>query len=259
MLNISQNTSHMRIADFRIIARLDIKNEYVIKGIHLEGLRKVGKPIEFATKYYLDGADEIFLQDSVASLYGRNNLYDVLANACREVFVPIVIGGGLRSIEDVEKALSAGADRVSINTALIENPRLIESIASRYGSQCIACSIEAKKDEGRDGKWRVYYDCGREDSGKDLVDWVKCVQDLGVGEIFLTSIDHEGTKSGFDLELCETVRKITSIPLIASGGAGTKDHVLELYLSNLVDGVALASLIHYNIENIYTIKKHLEP
>lgn len=247
----------MRITDFRIIARLDIKNEHVIKGIHLEGLRKVGKPFDFAKKYYTDGVDEIVLQDSVASLYGRNNLFNVLERACQEVFVPIVIGGGLRTIEDVEKALEAGADRVSINSAFFSNPKLIESIAIRYGSQCIACSVEAKKVDGLGKKWGAYFDCGREESGKDVIDWVKFVQDLGVGEIFLTSIDREGTKSGFDLELCEAVRDVTSIPIVASGGAGSKEHILELYKSKLVDGVAIASLIHYELDDIKSIKRCL--
>ena len=247
----------MRISDFRIIARLDVKNDYVIKGIHLEGLRKVGHPNELAEKYYYQGADEIILQDSVASLYGRNNLYGVLERACKKVFVPIIIGGGIRTLDDVKRALDAGADRVCVNTGLIKNPHWITDIVKRYGSQCIVCSIEAKQIEGTLDKWSVYYDYGREDSGKDVFEWIKFTQDLGIGEILLTSVDQEGTKRGLDISLCEKVRNIASVPIIISGGAGNRDHIKELYQSKLVDGVAIASMIHYNLDDIESIKRYL--
>jgi len=245
----------IRINNFRIIARLDIKNEYVIKGIHLEGLRKVGNPYELACKYYQDGADEIILNDTVASLYGRNNLFDVLKKSCEKVFIPIIIGGGLRSLADVEAALEAGADRVFINTGLIKNPKLIIDITKRYGSQCLSCSIEAKALTSK--KWSVYYDCGREDSQLDAMEWIKQVQDLGVGEILLTSIDNEGTKNGFEIPLYEAASKVAHIPIIASGGAGRIEHIISMFKSGLVRGIALASILHYNISTISDIKKEL--
>jgi cyclase len=239
----------------RLIARLDIKNNYVIKGIHLEGLRKVGNPVELATKYYNEGIDEIVFMDSVASLYGRNNLFHIIKEACKEVFIPITIGGGLRSIDDIKKALDSGADKITLNTQAVKTPEIIAEASKIYGSQCIIGSIEAKQNSNG---WEVYVDNGREVTGIDVLDWVRKIEDLGVGEILLTSIDKEGTKKGFDLKLIEEVNNIVSVPLIVSGGAGNSDHIEHVIKELNVHSIAVASLIHYNIETIGEIKKKLQ-
>ncbi len=228
----------------RIIARLDIKNNTVIKGVHLEGLRKVGEPITFAERYYEGGIHEIFLNDTVASLYDRNNLFDILDKTCRRVFVPICIGGGIRSIDDVSKALQAGADKVAINTAIIKNPQLINIIAQKYGSQCLVGSIEAKK---LGNSWLCYYDCGRESSGMDVLEWASEMESRGIGEILLTSIDKEGTKKGFDLDLLNTVCSKVRTPIIASGGCGSVEHAKRAWEIEGVEAVAVASTLHYGI------------
>ncbi|TGL90227.1 imidazole glycerol phosphate synthase subunit HisF [Leptospira congkakensis] len=229
----------------RVIARLDIKNDSVIKGIHLEGLRKVGDPNILAKRYYEDGIDEILLIDSVASLYGRNNLFDVLRKASQEVFVPITIGGGLRNLDDVSFALDSGADKIAINTAAVERPDLIEEIAKKYGSQCVVASIQAKKKNEND--WEVYKETGREKTGIRVSEWVKQLESLGAGEILLTSVDKEGTKSGFDKELSKMVNELVNIPVIVSGGFGEREHLVQL--KNVVhpSGIAFASVLHYNV------------
>lgn len=238
----------------RLIARLDIKNEFVIKGIHLEGLRKVGDPIELAKKYYLNGIDEIIFMDAVASLYNRNNLFDIINKACKEVFIPITIGGGLRSIEDINKALKAGADKISINTQAVKNPNLIKQASEIFGSQCVVASIEAKK---KGLKWEVYIDNGREETNLDVIEWAQQLQELGAGEILLTSVDMEGTKKGFDVKLLNEVSKNVNIPVILSGGAGNLTHFKNLFDQNNVDAIAIASILHYNLISIKEIKDYL--
>ncbi|MCB5184115.1 imidazole glycerol phosphate synthase cyclase subunit [Methylobacillus gramineus] len=237
----------------RLIARLDVKNEHVIKGIHFEGLRKVGNPIEMAKNYYAQGIDEIVFIDAVASLYNRNNLLSVIAKASEEVFVPITVGGGLRSIADIEMALSAGADKVAVNTAAILNPGFITEIAKRYGSQCVVASIQAKR-IGHD--WEAYMEAGREPTGKKVVAWSKELEDLGAGEILLTSIDQDGTKKGFDLPLLRAVNTIVNIPVMISGGCGNTDHVQDLKEIR-PSGVCLASVLHYKINTIDEFKQRL--
>lgn len=227
----------------RIIARIDVKNEWVIKGIHLEGLRKVGDPIELAEAYYESGVHEILFMDAVASLYDRNNLFHIIEKACENVFVPISIGGGLRSLEDVDKALSAGADKVAINTGAVRNIGLITEIANRFGSQCIIGSIEAKKQPA--GHWEAYVDNGREPTGLNVVDWTRRLEDAGVGEILLTSVDKEGTKRGFDLDLIKAVDTKTSRPVILSGGYGEPKHLEQLVQHEMPSAVAIASALHY--------------
>jgi cyclase len=244
-----------RLKDFRIIARLDIKNEHVIKGIHLEGLRKVGNPGELAIKYYEAGADELLFMDAVASLYDRNNIFHIIEKAAEQVFIPLTIGGGIRSLEDVKSSLVSGADKIAFNTAIIKNPRLIEEVAYRYGSQCCVCSIEAKKISPN--RWEAYVDNGREPSGRDVLEWVKEVTERGAGEILITSIDQEGTKKGFDIDLYREIRPKTKLPIIASGGAGSISDIQKLKSSLSVDGVAIASVLHYNTTNIQQIKAQL--
>jgi len=239
----------------RIIARIDIKNEYVIKGIHLEGLRKVGDPNELAKKYYENGIDEIVFMDAVAAYYDRNSLSEIIQKACVEVFVPITVGGGIRKIEDIQTVLNAGADKVAINTQAINKPKFIKEASKIFGSQCIVSSIVAKKIS--DNRWEAYIDNGREPTGKDVIEWAKEVESLGAGEIMLTSIDKEGTKKGFDVELNEAVSKAVSIPVITSGGMKNSDDAIELLSKSNIDAIATASTLHYELESIQDIKQKL--
>tara|TARA_B110001452_G_C15156061_1_gene402236 strand:+ start:330 stop:1049 length:720 start_codon:yes stop_codon:yes gene_type:complete len=227
----------------RIIARLDIKNEFVIKGINLEGLRKIGDPIDIAQNYYNQGIDEIILIDSVASLYERNNLFNIIEKITESIFIPITLGGGIRSIKDIDQALKVGADKVAINSYATENPEFIREAVNIFGSSTIMSYIEAKNVS--DGNWEIYKNYGREKTGYNLVDWIKKVQDLGCGEILLTSIDHEGTQSGFDINLIESIYKDINVPLIISGGCGSIEHIKEIKKKYPDSSVGLASILHY--------------
>ena len=239
----------------RIIARLDVKNDFVIKGIHLEGLRKVGNPNEMAREYYNQGVDEIIFMDAVAAYYDRNSLTEIIEKACKDVFVPITVGGGIRKIKDIQIALNAGADKIAINTRAVQNPNFIKEASEVFGSQCIVSSIDAKK-TAKD-KWEVYVDNGREPTGKDVIEWAQEVETLGAGEIMLTSIDKEGTKKGFDIELNKRVSEVVTIPIISSGGAGNSEHIAEVIQNTNIDAVSIASLFHYKIEQVDTLKKYL--
>jgi cyclase len=236
----------------RVIARLDVKNQFVIKGIHLEGLRKVGDPIELAKAYYAAGIDEIMFMDSVASLYGRNNLFPVIRKASEEVFVPITIGGGIRSVDDVAQALDSGADKVAINTAAVHSPKLIEDVARKYGSQCVVASIQTKKVPGG---WEAYVDAGREKTGQSALDWAKRVVELGAGEMVVTSIDQEGTKSGFDVEVAQAINDSVRIPVIISGGYGQPRHIGELWKRTQPSGLCFASVLHYKTATVAELKE----
>ena len=241
--------------NLRLIARMDIKGPNLIKGIHLEGLRIIGDPQLYAKKYYENGADEIIYIDIVASLYQRSKLTQIVKKTASNVFVPITVGGGIRSIEDVTDLLNSGADKVAINTAVVKNPDLISDVANKFGSQCMVLNIEAKK-KSKD-KWEVYTDCGREKTGKDVIEWVKEATSKGAGEILLTSIDNEGTQKGFDTELTKQVSKNTNIPVIASGGMGTIDHLYEVVINADADAVAIAHLLHYNKINLIDLRKKI--
>jgi len=230
------------MSNVRIIARLDIKGPNVIKGIHLEGLRVVGDPQELARRYYEEGADELIYMDTVASLYGRNNIHDIVRNAARDIFVPMTVGGGIRSAEDVRDVLRAGADKVAINTAAIARPELIGEVARRFGSQCMVLSVEAKKTPA--GGWEAYTDNGREASGRDVVEWCREAVERGAGEILLTSVDRDGTQKGFDLDLVEAVARHVPIPVIASGGMGKLSHLSEA-VDHGADAVAVAHVLHF--------------
>lgn len=236
----------------RLIARLDIKGENLIKGIQLEGLRVIGNPQEFATSYYNDGIDELIYMDTVASLYGRNNLASIVEYTSENIFVPLTVGGGIRSLADVEKMLRAGADKVAINTAAISNPKLISEVAKTFGAQCMVLSIEAKA-RGV-GQWEAYSDNGREPSGKSVVDWAKQVVEMGAGEILLTSVDREGTRRGFDVELVKAVTDVVSVPVIASGGMGNSGHLLEVVKQGKANAVAMADILHYRRATLSEIR-----
>jgi len=239
----------------RVVARIDVKNEFAIKGIHLEGLRKVGNPNEMARNYYNDGIDEIVFMDAVAAYYDRNSLSELIQEACKDVFIPITVGGGIRTIDDIKNALKSGADKVAINTKAVKYPNFIMQSSKIFGSQCIVSSIEAKSI--KDGKWEVYTDNGRESTGKDVIEWAKYVEELGAGEIMLTSIDKEGTKKGFDIDLYKSVVQSVSIPVIASGGMGQSADAVELLENADIDAIAIASVLHYKMESIQEIKDTL--
>lgn len=240
------------MSNVRIIARLDIKGPNLIKGIHLEGLRVVGSPSEHALRYYLQGIDELIYMDCVASLYGRNHLGSIVSDAAKDIFVPMTVGGGIRSVEDATQILRAGADKVAINTAAVSSPQLITEIARRFGSQCMVLSVEAKQ-VGHE-RWEVYTDNGRERTGLDVVDWVKRGVALGAGEVLLTSVDREGTRKGFDISLVRAVAGEVSVPVIASGGMGKPEDLVEVVLAGGADAVAMADILHYKRSDVGAIR-----
>ncbi len=228
----------------RIIPRLDIKGENLVKGIHLEGLRVLGKPEEFAKYYYEQGADELLYMDVVASLYERNSLQDIISRTAKEIFIPLTVGGGIRTIEDMQNVFRAGADKVAINTAAVRNPKLISQAANLFGSANFVVAIEAIK--SLDAQYYAFTDNGREQTGLEVVSWAKQVEKLGAGEIILTSVDQEGTGKGFDLELIQLVTKAVKIPVIAHGGAGKKEDIAGVIKNGQVSGVSIASVLHYD-------------
>ncbi|HKQ13578.1 MAG TPA: imidazole glycerol phosphate synthase cyclase subunit [Steroidobacteraceae bacterium] len=229
--------------NLRLIARLDIKGPNLIKGIHLEGLRVIGSPAEHALRYYQQGVDELIYMDVVASLYGRNHLAEIVSLAAQDIFVPMTVGGGIRSVDDAMQILRAGADKVAVNTAAVADPELITRIAHRFGSQCMVLSVEAK--QTGPGRWEAYTDNGRERTGLDVIDWVKRGVQLGAGEVLLTSVDREGTREGFDCALVRAVTNEVSVPVIASGGMGEPQDVLEVVREGHADAVAMADILHY--------------
>jgi imidazole glycerol-phosphate synthase subunit HisF len=232
------------VAAVRLIPRLDIKGPNLIKGIHLEGLRVVGDPQEYAVRYFEAGADELVYMDIVASLYGRNNLTDIVRHTASEVFIPLTVGGGVRSTEDVELLLRSGADKVAVNTAAVARPELVTEIARRFGSQCMVLSIEAKR--VGEGRWEAYTDNGREHTSLDVVEWARRGEELGAGEILVTSVDREGTRKGFDVELVQAISSAVSIPVIASGGMGAVEHLFDVVENGRADAVAMADVLHYD-------------
>jgi cyclase len=241
------------MSNVRLIARLDIKSPNLIKGIHLEGLRQIGDPQQFAQAYYAAGADELIYMDIVASLYNRNSLSDLVRRTAEQVFIPITVGGGLRSLADVEQALRSGADKVAINSAAVARPELITEVATRFGSQCMVLGIEAKR--SGEGRWEAYTDNGREHTGLDVVEWVKRAVDLGAGEVLLTSVDQEGTRRGFDIALTRVVSDAVRVPVIASGGMGTIEHLTKVVHEGHADAVAMADVLHYKRLSMPDIRK----
>lgn len=236
----------------RIIPRLDVKGPNLIKGIHLEGLRVIGDPQEFSRRYYEAGADELLYVDVVASLYGRNSLHDTISRVAENVFVPMTVAGGIRSVDDVRRILRAGADKVAVNTAAVQRPDLLREIAEAFGSQCMVLSIEAKQVGER--RWEAYTDNGRERSGREVVDWVRQATSLGIGEVLLTSVDREGTRKGYDLDLIKAVAAATTVPVIASGGMGTVEHLVAAVGEGGADAAAMADILHYNRMDLATIR-----
>ncbi|HKQ63913.1 MAG TPA: imidazole glycerol phosphate synthase cyclase subunit [Methylomirabilota bacterium] len=243
------------MATTRLIARLDVKAPNLVKGIHLEGLRVMGDPQAFARRYFAEGIDEILYVDIVASLYGRNNILDVVRHAAEDVFIPLTVAGGLRSVDDVRSALRAGADKVAINTAAVADPELIRRVAEAFGSQCVVVEVQTKK-IGPD-RWEAYTDNGRERSRLDALEWAQRAVELGAGELLVTSVDREGTRKGFELDFLRRVTAAVGVPVIACGGAGDAADVQRAVVDGGADAVAVASILHYGTCSIGAIKSHL--
>lgn len=239
----------------RLIARLDIKGPNVVRGIQLEGLRVVGKPEEMAARYFEQGIDELVFIDTVATLYGRNNTLGVVERTAERAFIPLTVGGGIRSLKDVDDVLRAGADKVTVNSAAVRRPEIIGEIAREFGVQCVVSAIEVKRSPA--GGWKVMIENGRETTGLDAVEWAKRVAELGAGEILLTSIDSDGMRRGFDLELTSAVSQAVKIPVIASGGAASAAHVAAAFEQGNADAVALGTLLHFNLVTLPSLKEQL--
>jgi len=231
--------------NIRIIPRLDIKGPNLVKGIHFEGLRVLGKPEHFARYYYENGADELIYMDAVASLYGRNSLLEIIKKTAREIFIPLTVGGGLRSIDDIRAVLRAGADKVSLNSAALACPDLIHEASRTFGSSTIVVSIEAIRKT--DGSYEAYVNYGRDRTDTDVFEWAMRAVELGAGELMVTSINREGTGDGFDLELTRRIAESVSVPVIAGGGAGKLTDLYDVITQGKADAIALASILHYNL------------
>lgn len=238
----------------RIIPRLDIKGPNLVKGIHLEGLRVLGDPHLFANYYYENGADELVFQDVVASLFDRNSLHEIISNTAKNIFVPITIGGGLRNIEDIKMVLRAGADKVSLNTAAIKDPNFIKEASTKFGSSTIVIAIEAIKQQN--GNYFAFIDNGREETGIEVIEWAKKAESLGAGELMITSVDRDGTGTGFDIELLNKVVNAVSIPIIAHGGASSLENIYEAATTG-VNGLAIASIFHYGVIEKIDMRKSI--
>lgn len=239
----------------RIIPCLDVRDGKVVKGVNFVGIREVGDPVECAMEYDRQGADEICFLDITATYEGRRTMVDVVRKTAEHVFVPLTVGGGIRSVEDFREILRAGADKVSVNSAAVKNPELISQAAEIFGSQCVVAAIDAKRDEK--GNFKVVVHGGRKDTGLDAVEWAKRCQELGAGEILLTSMDTDGCREGFDLELLRAVCSVVSIPVIASGGCGRLEHFSQVFEETGADAALAASLFHFRELTVEEVKEHL--
>ena len=237
----------------RIIPKLEIKNNNVVKGINFEGLRVVGQPNDLSKRYYLDKADEIIYIDCVASLYNRNSLLKTVKEVTKDVFIPLSVGGGIKNITDVENLLKSGADKVAINTASFKDKDLLKKISNLIGSQSLIGSIQAKKITKK--KWECFINFGRDRTGKDVIEWVKYIKNCGIGEILVSSINNDGRECGFDIDLYKAIRSITNLPIIASGGFGKVSHIIELCREVEIDGIAIGKSLHHNKITIKEIKE----
>lgn len=240
----------------RIIPCLDINNNRVVKGINFVNLRDAGDPVEVAKAYDKAGADELVFLDITASSDARKTVVDMVSRVAENVFIPFTVGGGIRTVDDFKEILRAGADKISVNSAAINNPNLVAEAADKFGSQCVVVAIDAKRRP--DGGWNIYKNGGRVDMGIDAVEWARKVYELGAGEILLTSMDCDGTKNGYDIELTRAIAQEVSIPVIASGGAGTMEHFYDALTEGKAEAVLAASLFHYKEMEIKDLKKYLQ-
>jgi cyclase len=240
----------------RIIPCMDIDNNRVVKGINFVGIKDAGDPVELAEEYNKQGADELVFLDITASSDKRDTVVELVKKVAKKIFIPFTVGGGIRSIEDMRKILNAGADKISINTAAVEDPKLIQKGAKKFGSQCIVLAIDAKSNPKMPNGFEVYTYGGRKPTGIDAIEWAKEAQELGAGEILLTSMDRDGTKKGFDLNLTRSVSEAVSIPIIASGGVGSKEHFEEAYKQGKADAALAASIFHYGEYTVRDIKDY---
>lgn len=241
----------------RIIPCLDVKDGKVVKGINFVGLKEVGDPVDLAKSYYEQGADELVFLDITATHEQRDTMVKVVNAVAKEIFIPFTVGGGIRSVEDIRKMLLAGADKVSLNSAAVHNKELIKEGADMFGSQCIVLAVDGKKREDGSG-WNVYINGGRVDTGMDVLAWIKEGVALGAGEILLTSMNADGTKQGFDIEMCKTVRDMVDVPVIASGGCGTLQHFADVFEQEASDAALAASMFHYGEVTIQEVKEYLQ-
>ena len=241
----------------RIIPCLDVKDGRVVKGINFVGLKEVGDPVELAKSYYEQGADELVFLDITATHEQRDTMVQVVEKVASAIFIPFTVGGGIRSVEDIRKMLLAGADKVSLNSAAVKNPKMIQEGAAIFGNQCIVLAVDGKKRQDGSG-WNVYVNGGRVDTGLDLLTWVKQAVELGAGEILLTSMDADGTKQGFDIALCKAVRDIVDVPVIASGGCGSLQHFAEVFDEDAADAALAASMFHYGEVSVPQVKRYLK-
>ena len=239
----------------RIIPCLDVKDGRVVKGVKFRNLKDAGDPVEIGAQYSSEGADELAFLDITATIENRPTILEIVRKTAEQVFIPLTVGGGIRTIEDVGQLLKAGADKVSVNTAAVLNPALIREISERFGSQCTIVAIDAKR---RDSGWEVYTDSGTKSAGLDAVHWAKEAEKLGAGEILLTSMDRDGTKDGYDIELTRAVAAAVNIPVIASGGAGKLEHLYEVLTTGSADAVLAASIFHYGEYTIRAAKVYLK-
>ncbi|MGE8054498.1 imidazole glycerol phosphate synthase subunit HisF [Bacillus mycoides] len=239
----------------RIIPCLDVKEGRVVKGVNFIGLQDVGDPVEIAALYNDAGADEIVFLDITATHEGRKTIIDVVEKTASKVFIPLTVGGGISSVKDMYNLLRAGADKVSINSAAVRNPKLIQEGAEHFGSQCIVVAIDARK--VAEDKWNVYVNGGRLNTGMDAIEWARHVAQLGAGEILLTSMDADGTKNGYDLRLTGAISNSVSVPVIASGGCGHVDHIIEVFQKTTVDAALAASIFHYGEATVQDVKRKL--
>jgi len=240
----------------RLIPCLDVTDGRVVKGVNFVGLRDAGDPVELAARYDADGADELVFLDITATSDGRDTMVDVVRRTAEQVFIPFTIGGGIRTVDDARTMLRAGADKVSVNSAAVARPELISEIAAVFGSQCVVCAIDARRRSVDDG-WEVYVAGGRTPTGIDVVDWAARAEELGAGEILLTSMDRDGTRDGFDLELTAAVSAAVGVPVIASGGVGTLDHLVDGVVRGGADAVLAASIFHFDDHAIADAKRHM--
>ena len=242
----------------RIIACLDVRNGQVVKGVNFEGLRSAGDPAELARRYNIEGIDELVILDITATIEARRALADTISRVARELFIPLAVGGGIRTEDDAAAAVEAGADKVSLNTAALADPALITTIAARYGSQAVVVAIDAKRESPDSRRFSVYARSGRTAAGRDAVEWAREAEERGAGEILLTSIDRDGTKAGFDCALTAAVSSAVSIPVIASGGAGGLDDFVEVFTAGRADAALAASIFHYADTSVRALKEHLQ-